>query len=546
MRISSLNAGGGPGSDTTAARLVDPRFYGVQRVDLKAKYGARGDGTSHPLGGIFGSLAQAQAVYPAAVFATAAAAQAAFPTANISNSYTWQTVELDTAAFIQAESDYRSGTAGSAVIGLADNSIFMQSQQWNLENAANVWLHGGRHSRIITGTGTTPGMRVANCGDLSLPLYDLSFSPAVATVGLSGAAAGTPQSGYVAGTQVLFIDNCRGIDLERISWVNYDQPIKWGNVTFGITFKKCAAGANNYGWNWNETVYLNSMEKIYWDDGSLSNNNYGFYWDALYGASRNNSQGGSVFIRGGSIDYNFVRQGVYNNQYNDYAIASFHISGCHLETQHVTSGSTLARIINNGTMLLTDNEICENDGSAPPGYVEVLAGSSTTMVANRINDTQMALMFDQTSGNKRTEAYGNTMQAATSVRPIALRKLVTAASGGNPAVYSDTPQGMLSDGGTKIIFDDPNPLGSGAFFGVSDILCKYDTAKNFTLSATDWPAGSSFRVWCTNQPVTFVVQTGSIKTTFPPNASRLATAGQCANVFRNSVGEWIITGPLVA
>ena len=81
--------GGGPGSDTTAARLVDPRFRGIQRIDLRATYNARCDGSSHPLGGIYSSLAAATVAYP----------NAGLTSAN------WAAMEIDTAAFLQAEYD---------------------------------------------------------------------------------------------------------------------------------------------------------------------------------------------------------------------------------------------------------------------------------------------------------------------------------------------------------------------------------------------------------------------------------------------------------
>ena len=52
--------GGGPGSDTTAARLVDPRFAAFNASTSRATYNARCDGTSHPLDGIYSSLAAAR------------------------------------------------------------------------------------------------------------------------------------------------------------------------------------------------------------------------------------------------------------------------------------------------------------------------------------------------------------------------------------------------------------------------------------------------------------------------------------------------------
>ncbi len=387
--------------DATAARLTDPRFRGIQRIDLKAAYGARCDGISHPLAGVFGSLAAATAVYP----------NAGLTGAN------WAAMELDTAAFLQAEYDVRTGTAGAGVIGLNDGAIMMVSQQLNMQDTTRTWFHGGRNVKLITaGCGTTPALRVANCSALSLVLSDLAFQAKAAGVGFRGDAGGVAQSGFAVGASFLEIDNCQGMDIERVGWNGYDRPIVWGNHVYGIHFIKSGGGGNNVGLNYDESGALDSMEGIYFERGTLSNNNYGFDVEAVYGTSPQYSQGGSVFIKDSSIDYNIVRAGIYRGSpdQNSYSISSLHLTGNHIETTGACSGSALSRILAEGPLFMSHNECCENDGVSPVGYVEVADLAACSMTDNRFNSTAIALMYSATSAPKRVQAYGNVLQSILS------------------------------------------------------------------------------------------------------------------------------------
>ena len=520
--LANPAGGGGPGSDTTAARLADPRFRGIQRIDLKAAYGARCDGTSHPLNAVFGSLAAATATYP----------NAGLTGAN------WSAMELDTAAFLQAEYDVRTGSAGAGIIGLNDGATMMVSQQLNMQDVSRVWLHGGRNVRLMTaGCGTTPAVRLANCGNVSLVLCDLAFQATTTGVGFPGNAGGVAQTGFAVGASFLQIDNCQGIDIERVGWNGYDSPIVWGNHVFGIHFIKSGGGGNNIGFNWSQTSGLDSMEAICFERGSLSNNNYGFYLDATYGPSKQYAQGGSIFIQDSSIDYNIVRQGVYLGAPvgTSYAGSSLHITRCHIETTGACTGTARSRILSQGTLLMSHNEIYENDGNVPTGYVEVADSTSCSMSNNRINNTVIALMYSSTTNPKRVVAHGNVLQD-TFARPVAL------IDGNGPRL-----QPAINDGDSALIFNDPNPLNAGTFYGTGDILCDYfGGPARLTLDDTGYPSGYTFRVWCMNNPVTIAVKSGTTLTSFPNNAYRLTTPGTFAVVRRHGLTEWVITGPLVA
>jgi len=518
---------GGPGSDTTAARLVDPRFRGIQRVDLKATYGARCDGTSHPLTGIYGSFAAATAAYP----------NAGLTSAN------WASMELDTAAFLQAEYDLRTGSAGAGIIGLSDGATMMVSAQLNLQNASRVWLHGGRNVVInAAGCGSVPAIRMANCSNPSLVLADFNIVAQAGQGGAPSGGAGAAWSGFVPGASFLQVDNCQGVDVERVGWLGFDSPIVWGTHVYGFRFRQCGAGGNNIGLNWSQTVGLDSMERIYFEGGALTNNNYGFYLDATYGTGKTSSQGGSIFIQDSAIDYNVVRHGVYIGNsmttatpptVNSYGGNSMHITGCHIETTGACSGASKSRILSQGTLLMSENEIYENDATVPIGYVEVADNTSCSMTNNRINNPGMALMYSASAAVKRVTAHGNVMQD-TFARPIMLVD-----------VNGPRMQPAAADGDSQLIFGDPKPLNANTYYGARDILCDFFAgASLLTLDDTGYPIGYTFNVWCLAYPVTIAVKSGTL-TSFPSKATRLTTPGTFAVVRRHGPAEWVITGPLV-
>ena len=522
-------SGGGPGSDTTAARLVDPRFRGIQRIDLRATYNARCDGTSHPLGGIYSSLAAATVAYP----------NAGLTGAN------WAAMEIDTAAFLQAEYDIRTGSAGVGIIGLTDGAAMMVSQQLNIQDASRVWFHGGRNVTLnAAGCGTTPAIRLANCTNVGLPLADLQVNAKASSVSPSTNTAGVAHTGFVTGATFLQLDNVRGIDIERVGWNGFDSPILWGDHIYGIRFRQCGGSGCNIGLNWSQTVGLDSMERIYFEGGALAVNNYGFYLDATYGTGKTSSQGGSIFIQDSAIDYNIVRQGVYLGNpmtsasppaVNSYAGNSLHITRCHIETTGACSGSARSRILSQGTLLMSENEIYENDTTVPTGFVEVADNTCCSMINNRVNNTVMALMYSSTSATKRITAHGNVMQD-TFARPV----MMTDVNGPRPQPSSD-------DGDSKLIFGDPNPLNANMYYGAADILCDFfGGPMPLTLDDNGYPIGYTFRVWCLANPVTITVKPGTLLTSFPNNAHRLTTPGTFAVVRRHSLTGWVITGPLVA
>ena len=525
--ILAVSAIGGPGSDTTAARLVDPRFRGIQRVDLKATYGARCDGTSHPLSGLYGSFA---------------AAAAAFPSAGLTSA-NWSSMELDTAAFLQAESDLRLGAGG--IIGLSDGASMMVSAQLNLQNAARVWFHGGRNVTLLAAAcGTTPAIRLANCSNVGLPLADFTILAQPGAVSASTTGGGVAHTGFAAGSVFLQLDSVQGIDIERVGWNGYDSPILWGNHVYGIRFRQSGGSGCNIGFNWSQAAGLDSMERIYFEGGALANNNYGFYIDATYGTGKTAAQGGSLFIQDSALDYNIVRHGVYVGNpmntasppaVNSYGGNSLHITGCHIETTGACSGAAKSRILSQGTLLMSENEIYENDTTVPTAYVEVADNTACSMVNNRINNPVMALMSSSTSAIKRVSAHGNVMQD-TLARPVMI-------------VDADGPrlQPAATDGDSRLIFGDPNPLTANVYYGARDILCDFfGSASSLTLDDKGFPVGYTFNVWCLANPVTITVKSGTTLTSFPSNAFRLTTPGTCAVVRRHSLTEWIVTGPLVA
>ena len=220
---------------------------------------------------------------------------------------------------------------------------------------------------------------------------------------------------------------------------------------------------------------------------------------------------------------------------NSYAGNSLHITRCHIETTGACSGSAKSRILSQGTLLLSENEIYENDTTVPTGFVEVADNTCCSMINNRVNNTVMALMYSSTNGTKRVSAHGNVMQD-TFARPTMM------IDGNGPRL-----QPSCEDGDSQLLFNDPNPLNASTFYGAPDILCDYfSSALPLTLDDSGYPIGYTFRVWCLTNPVTITVKAGTKLTSFPSNAHRLTTPGTFAVVRRHGLNEWVITGPLVA
>ncbi len=406
--------------DTGAARLGDSRFYGIERFDLKTRYGARCDGSSHPLAGLYSSLAAAQTAFPAAGLVSA----------------NWSAMEVDTAAWLQAEYETRTGSGG--IIGLADNAVMTLSQQLWLQDASRVAFHGGRGTRLITeGTGTTPAVRVSNAwgGELgpaqAVPLRDLglmAFKGGRSSFGGSQAGSASPGyassatmsagsvGGYRTGATAILIDDggvagqhSTNFVFERVRWCNYDESVRWGDNTFAATLRDCFGEGNNKGLSWSQSTGLNSMEKMLVQGGSYSNNNYGLYIAATFPDSSGNpqAQGGSWFIKDASIDYNIVAQGVFKlaPTGNAYCQNSLHLSNCHIENNPSCIGPG-AWFTLEGRASWTDNEVYIN-GASPSSLVTIGDNSSGSMVNNRIGGGATPLFASTTANAKSVFGYGN-------------------------------------------------------------------------------------------------------------------------------------------
>ncbi len=504
--------------DTISARSNDPRFDTGATVSLgSAPYNAPLDGQPHTM--------------------TQAAALAMYPNCGATRS-----IAQDTAAWLQAEYDIRTSAVrrGTTVIWLPPMSKMVVTEQLRLQAASNVWFHAGPGCTLLTaGTGTTPAISVENATSLAQPLRNFFMQAGASAVSTPGDAGGVAWTGYTTGASAIQFVNCQGIFIHNVAWSGYDEAIIWGNHVFGIRFMYCAGSGNNIAWGWeNQAFGLDSMEALYFISGSLSNNNYGFKLDSIYGPNEQGTyfpQGGSVFIQGTSIDYNVVRQGEWENSVNNYAIGSLHITKCHIETTGACSGNTRARVLSSGPLFFVNNELVENDGNSPPWFVEVADGTQCTMIGNRVNSTTIALMGSPTSGPKVVFAYGNMMQYIYA-RPIAMLD-------GNGTLW----QPNMGDGCSSQIPDhDPNPATGSAYYGTTDVFCNYGSAgDNFTLDAGGWPAGATFRIWCISNPVTIRVKAGATlgDITHFTGPFVLSTPGTFAIVRAHSPTEWIIVMP---
>lgn len=500
---------------------VDPRLSSLDRTNLKsAPYNAPLDGTSRPM--------------------TQAAALATYPNCGATG-----TIEQDTAAWMQAEYDLRTGPGG--IIGLPDGSQMMLSAQLWLQNAAKVWFHGSRNCVLITaGCGTTPAIRISHADQsrYAVPLRDLYLQAKPARVSVSTNTAGVAHTGYQAGAVALAIDNSQGATFERLAWNGYDAPISWGDNTFGIVFREWTGDGCNYGLNWSQTAGLNSMERMTFEDGAAANCNYGVHWDATYSG---NSQGGSVFLKGNSFDYNIIR-GIYyrgSADGNSSCGNSFHITGNHIETTGACSGTTLARHFVQGAAFVSHNELYEGDGSHGPGYFEVGDSTSASAVANRMNSNNVPLCYSSTGNNKRVAGDSNVCQDST-VRPVLLQ------DGRGTRLQS-----MIDDGDIIEVYNDIDPGAWATYYGKRLALYYYGGAGNLTIPSDatfNFPINYCMQVIlrgagpvirstkpseATSNSVTIVGASGVSVTDYPSTV--LSTAGQIAEVQKVSSNTWRVT-----
>ena len=516
------------------AAMTDSRFYGIERIDLRTRYAAPLDGNFHPLSAL-----------------GLAAAQAKYPNAGLTTGTDLSKVEQDTAAWLQAEYDGRTGSG--AVIGLPDGANMMVSQQLNNQNASKVWFHGGRGTLLFAQKAVAAGLvpvRIANSPSASVSLRDLTVLAQAAGVGPSN-SNGVAWTGYTAGSSMLQVDNCQGVIFERFSWNGFDKPFVWGDNTYGIHFKHSGGSGNNVGLNWNQMGSLNSMELITFERGSLSNNNYGFYIDASYGpdvSGKNQyAQGGSIFIQKSSIDYNNVRNGVFigtpqstASGINTYSGSSLHLIANHIETTCLCSG-TASRILSNGDLSAVSNEFYENnnDGSKPVGVIEVAVGTSATAVSNTMTmDSNVPIFYSSVSGFKRVEAVGNRLHDSHA-RPIMLsdpdgilyQRSTSDGMGTLPALYNDGTGALLNSYGKVILLD------------------YYAGPGTFTLpNRAEFPVQPGYIQPILNvgaNTITIAAETGASLTSLQPGSPKKMAPGALVWALLNDTGQqWLISGQL--
>lgn len=401
--------------------LFSSVYNGLTRVDLGQRYGAPLDGSSHPLAAI-----------------GLAAAQARYPNAGLTATTDLSKFEQDTAAWLQAEYELRTGSGG--VIGLADGAAMMVSQQLYLQNGSRVWFHGGRGTSLLTeGTGTVPAVRVsgASFGEFDTvprPLSHLCFRAFNSGRAYFGSTAGapypglassavlarTPGGGYRSNASALLIDN-GSVEavFEGLHWVNYDAPLVWGDNTWNITFRHCFAESNNSGVSWSQATGLNSMERMRFEGSNISNNNIGVAWNASFADSRGaiQAQGGSLHIVDCSLDYNIQRHVDYtggpigNTNLNN----EIHIRGGHIEANVATMGGNNSWIeLRSGALFMSDVPFYVSEGSFP-GIVTIGDGAFGSMTNCRVNGS--IPLFRSSTGNPKVVSGTGNLYQATTVRP---------------------------------------------------------------------------------------------------------------------------------
>lgn len=527
---------GGPGTATFATILAaigalpTKAVSGSQR-DLQLWYLAPCDGTSHPM-----SPSDALAAYP--------------------NCGATGTIEHDTAAWLQAEYDFRTGKGGT--ICLSSGATMMVSQTLYIQNADKVYFHGTGQAVTLIGTQCVaagqPVLHLANAHAVGTVLFGFSIQAQNGIVGLSNAddgsgkpfGPGTPAKGFTPGATAIFIELCQGIDVERVAWNGFDESIKWGDNTYGIGFLNGGGSGNNIGFSWSETGGLNSMERIRFIGGALAGNNYGFLFNAVYAGQY--PQGGSIFIGDSAIDYNYVQQGRYigTPTGNTYCLSSMHINNCHIETTSQISGTAQCRIFSQGVLFITNNEIYELVPSVPLGIVEVADNTACFITHNRVNAAGMAMAWSGTAGPKKVEAAFNTMQYLFG-QVVALQDL------NGTRLQPDS----LRDNSTAILFGDPSAADWPNYYGQDLMLDYFNGDGTFTFPARStfaFPVGYGGRIVNAGaHTITFGTASGKCTSLQPPTFTggpaplKLLPGGIAFfRMHDASSNEWIVAGGLTS
>jgi hypothetical protein len=519
-----------------SAALGDSRFYGIERIDLRAHYGAPCDGVSHPLANMGLAVAQLQ-----------------YPNAGITGSTDLTKFEQDTAAWLQAEYDCRAGAGG--IIGLADGALMRVSNQLWLQNANKVSFEGGRGTRLLTeGTGTTAAVRVSNAnfggGPRMRPLRNLGFQAfsgarpsfgltqgGVAYAGFASTAALGSNTGYRTGAVALTIDNCFDIDIDGLSWNNYDNPTTWGDNVFSVVFRGCGATSNNRGFSWTSVDGNgNVMEKMTFDNCNTSNNNVGVFWDSSLVSSQK-SQSGSVFFYNHTADYNVVSHMdiKLTEAGNPLTQATAQLFGGHIENTSDCMGSTNCYIeMRAGILGLLGTQV-KCFGLPPPGLVHVadqasVHGEHVGVTSFGLPQIGVPLAYSTTTGDKYVS--GNGCYNAYGGQKV--RLLVD----GNGIVM----QRHATNKPTVTITVDPGGMDP-------DIYCVVDTIafggnmNTFTLPAAGDPFPPNSR-WSFDNgaDITGNGKSGQVQIMVPPNVT-LVRAGVGGGYWNSSTAT--VAGPLV-
>lgn len=498
-------------------------------IDVKAKYGAFFDGTSHPLSASM-TLAQAQAAYPAA----------GVTSSNLS------TMEADTAALIQAESDARNGSGG--ILFQPDNSTAMLSQQINFQNAGKVWWWGGRYSVVNTYKvpAGTPAVQIqyasaspANngVGGFCVPLQDLQFVGQNGVVFNPGGQGGTAWTGYRTNAIALLIGNSQNFIISRCQFNGYDTTLTWGPQNdWNCLFDYCSFTGNNHGITWPaaSSGVSNSMEKMVFRGGICANNNVGVYWDARIGSS--GAEAGSVFFMEISFDYNTVQHvqlwGVNNG--DTAGACSYHFYGCHFETTGATSGTSLPRLQIQAQATWSECELCESDGNNPTGYIGISDNSTVSAVNCRLNQSgTMALFVSSTSATKNVQAFGCQDQNLANASIMMLLD-------GNGVLMQPTPYGL----GIQVFFGPPTPLALQYQNTTIDIENNSGSSQTITApsNATANHAIGTAIKFVLNGSFTFVADTGvtlNIPTGQGPTSQGF---GRTVYLIKYAANEWLLRG----
>lgn len=505
------------------AKARDPGLYGVERVDLRGKYLAPLDGTLHPLSTM--GLAAAQILYP---------------NIGLMSSTNLSTFAQDTAAWLQAEYDLRTGASGG-MISLAEGGLMVVTSTLWMQNADRVWFYGTRGNQLLTsGTGTDPAIRISQAHSVGAPLRAMSLFAKDTSV-YTPATAGAAFTGYRAGATAIMIDECQGVDIEYVGWNGYDESTHFGDDTFGVCFKNSGGGGNNYGLIWKALpTGLNSMERLRFTSGPLANNNYGFYIDAVYGPNSDGtyfSQGGSWFIDDAAIDYNAVMQGVYRSVPvggENYPEAGLTLTNSYSETAAAISGTSKCRFYVQGAASFIGNQFYENSSATPPGIVEIADNTACSFIGNKTNAPQScALGWSGTSATKYVTGTGNF------VTPIYASAILL--QDGNGTLLEASAQRDIQ---APIIFNEPYDADWVGFYNQEIILDFFDSSKVTFSPPSDsifaYPNGYRMQLRCINaNNAVITARSGVTIDFFSADGTGHFLNGKTATLKKSSSNHWI-------